>query len=263
MEVAEALELQLRGMGVWLRGLAHASPGGELVELDRVLGAVIPACRERSIVNSVISPGGAGALEAALDPLASAYDEAGVRAWTVWVPEGDEDAAAVLEARGHAFDGAPAAMCLDLDALDAADPGDLDWDAQATGEEVGLINDIAYGHAPGEGLSPAIGSPAPGIETRSYRARVDGAPACVLQVTDVGSDCMVSWVATRPEHRGLGLASRLLHVALAEARGRGARTSTLQASMLGRGVYERIGYRVAFRFGLYERRSPRLGGGRG
>jgi GNAT superfamily N-acetyltransferase len=62
-------------------------------------------------------------------------------------------------------------------------------------------------------------------------------------------------VATLPGHRGKGLAGRLLRAALAQARERGLRTSTLQASILGAGMYERAGYSVAGRLGLYERRQ--------
>ena len=53
--------------------------------------------------------------------------------------------------------------------------------------------------------------------------------------------------------RGRRLASRLLTAALLEARERGMKTSSLQASALGSPIYERLGYRTYFRFHIMER----------
>ena len=93
---------------------------------------------------------------------------------------------------------------------------------------------------------------------RLYQARVDGEPACVLGTVDDGDDCGVYLVATLPEHRGQGLARRLLHAALAEARERGLRTSSLQATKLGYPVYERLGYEPICAIEMWERRRKCL-----
>lgn len=53
-----------------------------------MLAAITPSCPDRSIVNAVVYDD-AAALAAALDGLAETYERAGVRAWTVWVPEAD------------------------------------------------------------------------------------------------------------------------------------------------------------------------------
>jgi GNAT superfamily N-acetyltransferase len=177
----------------------------------------------------------------------------------MWMLERDPEAEELLERSGYRFDGEPAAMCLELAGFEAGELGDLDWDASATAEEIGLVNDLAYGYPQGEGVSQAIGEGPEGMRIRSYRARAGGAVAAVLQTLDLGSDCFVSWVATVPERRGRGLASRLMRAALAEARERGMATSTLQSSMLGRGVYERLGYRMAFALRLFERRLEPAG----
>ena len=52
------------------------------------------------------------------------------------------------------------------------------------------------------------------------------------------------WVATAPEARGRGLASGLMRRALADGRERGNDISTLQATKMGRPVYEGLGYRA-------------------
>src|SRR3954453_15205319 len=77
--------------------------GGEesrVIERDGVVASIAPAVPPASIVNSVASRD-ADALAACLDELAVAYEESGIRAWTVWVPEDDREAAAMLEAAGH------------------------------------------------------------------------------------------------------------------------------------------------------------------
>src|SRR3712207_8445566 len=50
-----------------------------------------------------------GELEARLGDLAAAYDEAGVRAWTVWVHELPGAAQRILQAAGHELDSEPMA----------------------------------------------------------------------------------------------------------------------------------------------------------
>ena len=92
------------------------------------------------------------------------------------------------------------------------------------------------------------------VPLRLYQARVGGEPACVLGTLDDGTDCGVYLVATLKEHRGKGLARRLLHAALIEARDRGLATSTLQSTKFGYPVYERLGYETACNMEMWERR---------
>jgi GNAT superfamily N-acetyltransferase len=236
---------------------AAVAPGAATVEGGRVLepvgvfAAVNPQVPERSVFNSVLYESH-DALAAALDELAAAYDEAGVRAWTVWVPESDRDSARLLEDAGHALDASPAAMVLDLDEMPEPEPGDLDWDADASLEEVCTINDLAYGYEPGT-FARGLGSP-PEDLMRFYRVRLDGEPACVVGTLDLDGDCGVYWVATLPEARGRGFTSRLMHVALEHGRERGCDISTLQATKLGRPVYEALGYREIGTLEMWERR---------
>ncbi|MDQ2676634.1 MAG: GNAT family N-acetyltransferase, partial [Actinomycetota bacterium] len=133
--------------------------------------------------------------------------------------------------------------------------GGLDWDAAGTFDELGRLNDEAYGYERETGMARALLAPTPDSGIRLYRARYDGEVASVLGILDVEDDAGVLFVATPPRHRGRGLASRLLTAALIEARARGVRTSSLQASALGSPIYERLGYAARFRFHLLERRS--------
>jgi GNAT superfamily N-acetyltransferase len=248
------VELQHRNLSAWVRLLGASSEGSQLFERDGVLGAIVPACPERSVMNSVTYRD-AAALGAALDDLAAAHDAAGVRAWTVWVPERDREAVSILAAAGHVLDATPVAMTLDLADLPDLDADDLDWDDRVTPAEVGRINDLAYGYEVGTfGVALAKVPTEPLL--RRYQARLDGEAACVVGTMDAGDDCGVYFVATLKEARGRGLAPRLMRVALLEARERGCRTSTLQATKLGRPVYERLGYQTICALEMWERRKP-------
>ncbi|MDX6587539.1 MAG: hypothetical protein QOI31_2012 [Solirubrobacterales bacterium] len=240
----------IRGFIQWL---GSTSPDSAEWERPGVSAAIVPAAAERSIMNSVMAEG-AEHLASAYDELAQTYRDAGIQAWTVWIHEGDQEAQGFLEAKGHAFDGAPVAMALELSGWEAEDLGDLDWDSGATFDELGRLNDLAYGYEPKTGMANAILAPASDLPLRLYRARSEGEVACVLGTLDVEGDAGILFVATPPEMRGRRLASRLLTAALIEARERGMRTSSLQASALGSPIYERLGYRTYFRFHILERR---------
>jgi len=252
MDTERMLELQRLGIEAWIRMLGASAPRGEVLESGGVVAAVVPECRQRSIANSGIYRDAEG-LERALPRLAEAYERAGIAASAIWTVDPDPAAAAALERNGYVLDGEPAAMHANLAEVGKTDLGDLDWDSDASAEEIGRVNDFAYGYPEGEGVAPALGAPG-GFAVRCYRARSEGELAAVLATLDIGSDCVIIWVATLPEHRGRRLASRLLAAALGEARERGLETTTLQASMLGRGVYERLGYELVAPLQLYERR---------
>jgi GNAT superfamily N-acetyltransferase len=77
---------------------------------------------------------------------------------------------------------------------------------------------------------------------RIYTASLEGRPAATVAARDAGGDCSIWSVATAPEARGRGLSTALMRRALWDAAGRSCGTSTLQATKLGRPVYERVGY---------------------
>ena len=145
-------------------------------------------------------------------------------------------------------------MVHSLGRLPDPNPGGLDWDDRATPATVARINDFAYGFD--EPTFGAALADMPGdIPLRLYQARVDGEPASVLATVDEGDDCGIYLVGTLKGHRGRGLSGRLLQVALAEARQRGLRTSSLQATKLGYPVYERLGYEPICTLQMWERRK--------
>jgi ribosomal protein S18 acetylase RimI-like enzyme len=256
-----ALELQRGSLRDYIEMLATGSAGARLIEFDGVVANATPAVPARSISNPV-SYEDAGALAAAYEELAAAFDDAGIEAWTVWVPEFDAEAIELLERRGHVFDGSPGAMTLDLARFEPPPLGDLEWDHDCDGPLLGLINDRAYGHEPGDGYSGGFTGLRVEPPRRLYRALIEGRPACVMGTIDHAHpwgevDCGIYFVATDPAYGRRGLATRLLAAALIEARKRGCATSTLQASGAGRPVYEALGYESDFDLHLYERRRGR------
>jgi ribosomal protein S18 acetylase RimI-like enzyme len=224
----------------------------EVHELDGVLAAVVPACPERSVFNCV-SYERREALERALGDLARIYDEARVMAWTVWVPDGDRDAAAALEAAGHVLDAGPEAMGMDLDRATRPGPP-ADWTREGEPAVVAAINDRAYGYE--DSFARALVD----VDERALRfyvARREGLPSSCCITVDRHEDCHMTLVATLPEARGRGLAGALMANALVDARERGLRTSTLVATKMGRPIYERLGYRGLGPVEMWERRVVR------
>jgi len=111
--VLDGLELEIELFG-------GSSKEGSVLRPPGVIAAVSPSTPERSLFNSVfaVDP---PALADSIDSLAATYERAGVRAWTVWVPDEDRESAALLADRGHALDGAPRSMGLELSDLRPAE----------------------------------------------------------------------------------------------------------------------------------------------
>jgi GNAT superfamily N-acetyltransferase len=234
---------------------ARGAPDSRTLHLDGVTAAITPAARDRSVLNGVIVEDFARLTEAVLDELAAAYSEAGVRAWTVWVPDHERAARDLLGSAGHVLDATPAAMLLDLEELREPAHGEArDWSTEWDIEAAGAVNDAAYGDTSGL-FARALGE-LPPESGHMYLARVEGRPASFVAVHDHEDNCEFWIAATIPEARGRGLLSGLLHRALLDARGRGATTSTTQATKMGEPVYERLGYRRFGTIEMWERRVP-------
>lgn len=227
---------------------ALASPAGSVFERGGVTAGIVPAMPERSVVNSVFYDD-ARELEGRLGELAAAYDEAGVRAWTVWLRPGDDALAETLAAAGHVLDGEPMVMGRELDGIEPPAPGELEL-VEPDRESVAAIRAAAFGWEYGAGALRWYDGYHP------YLVLADGRPACSLGIHDHDGDAHVTLVGTLEEARGRGLASKLMRHALVDARERGCTVTTLVASKMGRPVYARLGYRDCGRVQMWERRKP-------
>jgi GNAT superfamily N-acetyltransferase len=240
------------GQPAFGHAMVAVAPGAEIYERGGVVAEIFPSAPERSVFNSVFYRG-AQALIERLDELAALYRKAGVRAWTVWVPEDDTEVARALEAAGHKLDAKPRDMAIALSEL--REP-ELDPEL-AVREEYDLgtmarINEVAYGWLKGD-FNPVAEAPMPDL--RVYFADLGGGPVSTLALWLHDSDALVAWVATLPEARGRGLSTRLLARALLDAREQGIETSTLQATELGYPVYAKLGYRDCGAVQMWERRD--------
>jgi GNAT superfamily N-acetyltransferase len=244
-------ELPYASLRAFCAALGRGSEGARAVALDGVLAAVVPASPERSVINSVMYES-AEALEPALARLGEIYEEAGVGAWTVWAPERDGVASAILERAGHRLDALPTAMAMELGGFDRQPSTRVEIDTEPDPVELGRINDRAYGFD-GDDFARALTRRPPGLH--AYVARVDGVPAACVGALDQEDDCGIFFVATLPEARGRGLATELMTRALADGRGRGCHTTSLQATEAGYPIYARLGYRDCGKLQMWERRA--------
>jgi GNAT superfamily N-acetyltransferase len=250
----EFVATQFASLTGWIRAAAGAAAGSRVHELDGVVAQVSPAIPDRSLFNSV-TYSDAAALRAALPALEAMYAEAGVRAWTVWVHESDTEAGALVRGAGHALDSNPEGMGCALDELIAPNGLDeLDYTEQPAVDELRLVVAEGYGF-PLELIGRSLQDVPGGPETTVGIAYLDGRPACTVQVTIAADDAGVFSVATTPPARGRGLARRLQYLMLQKARGRGARTTTLQASSMGLPVYLALGYGSFGAMNMWERRQ--------
>lgn len=85
----------------------------------------------------------------------------------------------------------------------------------------------------------------------TWVAYLDGEPVTTAQLIVEGETGGIYWVATAEEHRGKGYGRLITKVAVNEAAERGCRMVGLQASPLGKPVYERLGFRVVANYETY------------
>jgi GNAT superfamily N-acetyltransferase len=236
-------------------GTIARANGSDVFECDGVFGIRNPRVRERSVFNSVgyTDP---EAILAAREDLADFYAELG-SAWTVWVPERDREVAAALESAGHVLDAVPRAMGRPLEGVEEPDLSGIAWTADGDMRTACLINDHAYGLPDGTWLK-GNGERPEGY--RNYVAELDGRPAATVATVVHADDCEIWSVATEPAARGRGLSTALMLRAMWDAARAGCATTTLQATKLGRPVYERVGFRDYGALGMWELRPAALAG---
>ncbi|MDU8946345.1 GNAT family N-acetyltransferase [Ovoidimarina sediminis] len=84
-----------------------------------------------------------------------------------------------------------------------------------------------------------------------YTAYLDGEPVAVSSLVMTDGIAGIYAVATLPRARARGIGTAMTLHAMAEGRRRGARMATLQATSMGRPVYEKIGFRTIFDYQTY------------
>jgi GNAT superfamily N-acetyltransferase len=93
----------------------------------------------------------------------------------------------------------------------------------------------------------------PAGSARTFLATLEGRPvATALAFVHAGVLAVYS-VATVPDARGLGLGRAVTIAAMQEGADRGAGAAVLEASTMGRPVYEKLGFQVAGRYQILSR----------
>jgi GNAT superfamily N-acetyltransferase len=246
-------DLNLASMKEFFREIVKAAPQAELFEHDGVIAAINPGTPKASIFNSVVYDDPSALDRGLVDELAGTYEDAGVEAWTVWVPDRDFETRSLMIEAGHNLDTVPRIMGRELDNLQPHSMDGIDWSADGDGVTITTLNDLAYGLPEGTCIT-GFGDLSP-ERFGFYVANIDGEPASCVVTMDLGSDLGIYGVASTPEARGKGLSKALTRQALADAKERGLKTTTLQASKLGRPVYVNAGYRDYGCFEMWERRE--------
>jgi ribosomal protein S18 acetylase RimI-like enzyme len=229
--------------------LGHHSMQGSVVERPGVVASVVPAAPDSPTLNAAVAiePEQAAL---ALPELAERWEAAGVRRWGVWLDPAARSVVRGLQRQGMGMTASAPGMGAGLEALwlpernGSVPPADL-----AT---VGRVNDVAYGNVD-QRLERTLAPLPPGV-LRGYKADLGDEPAAVALALYIGEDCGISFVATVPAARRRGLATSVMHEALAAARAAGLTTTTLQATEAGERLYRSLGYRRLCDMQLWERR---------
>jgi ribosomal protein S18 acetylase RimI-like enzyme len=229
--------------------LGHHSMQGAVFERPGVVASVVPAAPDSPTLNAAVAVEPDEAVDA-LDELAERWALAGVRRWGIWLDPSARAVVRALQRGGLTMTASAPGMGAELDAIwvpernGSLPPADL--------STVGRVNDLAYGNVDGR-LERTL-TPLPSGVLHGYQATLAGEPASVALALHLGEDCGISFVATAPAARRRGLATQVMHQALADARTAGLTSTTLQATDAGERLYRSLGYRRLCDMQLWERR---------
>ena len=228
--------LYRRGMATLIaswEAYARGAPGATVQRTPGVVAAIFPHDPERAVYNNAILTGGltAGARATALEAMAAAYAAAGVQLYAAWVHETDTSMQADLERRGYAVDSSTRAMGMALADIIQERPqiavSALAWDA--------YVRQF--------GLPPGLLAHADHARFHLRVARLGEDAVAAALAFDHAGDCGIYNVETLEHARRRGLGTALTLVQLHDARDRGCRTASLQATPMAERVYAAIGFR--------------------
>ena len=246
-------ERQANSQRAFYRALAGGSPSARLVELDAAQATLVPIREWFSIFNSVLYTD-PSSLNRCHARLARAYADAGIKAWTVWVPPTDAETGTMLESRGHRRDSTPMLFAANIQALDLSPVIELDLDPDPSWRLVAEINDHAHGVLEPWSMA-AVFQTMHDPASHLHIAWMDEAPVSALIAREHQGDCYFWFVATVPDARGRGIASELMRHALRQAHQRGCTTTTLESTQMAETLYTNLGFHPLGRYTMWEHRT--------
>ncbi len=212
---------------------ARTTPAATVHRLPGIDVGVFPEGPERGVFNNAIVEHGLTgvARSAAVDAAARAYAEAGVTSYAVWVHESDLAMRDELTGRGYVHQETTWAMGLSLDERGAPPPA-IDLGPDDWMEYLRILE-----------LPPGLLTGADPSSFHVLTARWEGVGAATAMAFDHQEDCGLYNIGTLEHARRNGLSSALVALHLSNARARGRRTATLQATEMARGLYASGGFR--------------------
>jgi GNAT superfamily N-acetyltransferase len=239
----------------WWRLWAAAIDGGEVHELNGMLMALTGGRQEWWNIAFVTAR-----LEDPMETIRAAahfFDERR-QPFVLRVREGldpaAEEAAEVLGIRYN--DTVPGMALSPLAPPEDPPPGLEVWTVadRATLEEHMSISAESFGIDPDDlsSLTPMALTEQPGWFI--YVGYVDGAPVTTSSLLVTGDTAGVYWVGTLEAFRGRGLGEAMTWHALSEGAKLGCTVGVLQASDMGRPIYERMGFRVVSPYRTFVRK---------
>lgn len=206
---------------------------GSLVEIDGAVGSIVHGAPDYPWLNALVCKRDAD-FGLVLEQM---VDSPGRDKLAVWALEPEQVDIAIAAGFSHLVARVPA-MSMELEQIairgGASEPVEL--------ADAGAVSDAAYGNEGQEVESTLARLPADRVRAHGRRNAAGRVVAAAL-LLDVGDDCSVQYVATRPDAQRLGHGVGLLAHALALARLRGCSTTSLQSSEAGVRLYESLGYR--------------------
>jgi ribosomal protein S18 acetylase RimI-like enzyme len=243
-------ELYTRGIETLVASWEVTAAGSRGAAVRRFHGgaaAVFPADPERRLYNNAVVDRNLAPAEGwrALAAIETAYADAEIDRFAIWVHEGDEAIRAELDLRSYAVAESTRAMAMMLDDIlmprPRIDPGPAGWEAHLR------IVESPPGLLDGADLSAF----------HLLVASLDDESVSTAVALDHEGDCGIYDVGTVEQARRRGLAKALTALHLHDALGRGCRTASVQSTPMAENLYASVGFRDLGRILEY---APRLAG---
>jgi ribosomal protein S18 acetylase RimI-like enzyme len=240
---ASLLERNLRGLATLIRLVGRCA--GTVIELGGAVGSLVADAPDYPWLNALVCEPGAD-FGHVLKEILTTPELSGLAVWAC----GSAQEEAGREAGFSELVARAPAMSMELEGARvrhrASEP--------ITPGEAGAVSDLAYGNEAHEIERTLARVPSSRVRACGRRDSTGHLVAAAV-LLDVGGDCSVQYVATRPDAQRLGHGAALLSDALAQARLRGCITTSLQSSPAGLRLYRRLGYRMVGQLELL-RRAP-------
>ncbi|ADO68101.1 Acetyltransferase, GNAT family [Stigmatella aurantiaca DW4/3-1] len=221
------------------------------LQLPGVWAAVRPTAPQVLFLQQVLFSD-AEALGSSLGSLEGFFRGHGIPAWRVQVPSGEPRAEDLLRQAGYLREEAFLAMGLAFADVPPAPPG-------TTLETLSTLDELIQlcARVFGSDVSPQPWHRQPPSTLHAIALRKQGQVLACGLCLDEDDTTGIYLVATAPEARRQGLASEVMRGLLAGARERGSAAAVLQATSMGHGVYQRLGFRTVGRWTNWVRRLER------